>query len=325
MKLAKKIIAGLFVLSLIVLYVIIYAVPNVTGALTQTEILQYGNLKTTDNVNCYFVRNEKVYGAVRAGSINYYVGDAVHVKKGTRILDIAYFAQSPESEESEYAGITARLGDDVILLADFISEFNGITSYFIDGYEYYFTPDTMNGLRYDEVSELGIAPENVVRDSTAKGEPLYKICDNREWYVVCWVDAGSVSKYNRGKSVTIELPLGDVKATIMDIVEDGDKWLITLRTNRYYEEFARVRMAPATVVTSNYSGIIVRNESIAAKDGQIGVYIKTKNGTYVFKPVKTITTDGQNSLVEVSYYYENGNRVDTVNIYDEVLKAPSHD
>ncbi|MCL1983557.1 MAG: hypothetical protein FWG53_10815 [Clostridiales bacterium] len=325
MKLAKKIIAGLFVLSLFVLYIIIYAVPSVTGALTQTEVLQYGNLKATDDATCYFVRSERVYGAIRAGSINYYVGDAVHVKRGTRILDVAYFAQSSANEESEYSGIINRLGDDQVLLADFISEFNGITSYYIDGYENYFTPETMRGLKYSEVSRLDAGPVNVVRDSTAKGEPLYKICDNREWFMVCWVDAGNVSKYVRDKSVAVELPAGEVKATIVDIIEDGDRWLIILRTNRYYEDFSRVRSAPATVTTSNYSGIIIRNESIAAKGDDIGVYVKTKSGTYIFKPVKIITTDGQNSLVEVSYYYDDGNRVDTVNIYDEILKTPSHD
>lgn len=323
MRTLKKIVVVLFILALIALYIIIYAVPGVTDALTKTEILQYGNFKTTDSVTCYFVRNETVYSAIRAGGINYYVADAVKVKKGARILEIVYGAPEDVSEESDYSDIIERLGDDSVMLADLVSEFNGVTSYYIDGYENYFTPETMQSLKYDEVSKLEILPVNVVRDYTRKAEPLYKICDNREWYIVCWIDAGSVSKYSPDKAVTIELPLGQVKATISDIIEDGGKWLIIFRTDRYYEDFARIRSAPATVVTSDYNGIIIRNESITAVDGTIGVYIKAKSGDFVFTPIKVIATDGDNSLVEVSYFYnENNDRVGTVNIYDEILRNP---
>ncbi|MCL1810562.1 MAG: hypothetical protein FWG42_12475 [Clostridiales bacterium] len=323
MKLVKKLIAGLFVASLICLYVVIYAVPGVTDVLTQTEILQFGNLRITDDVTCYFVRDEKVYGAVRAGDIYYYVEDAVHVKKGAKILDVSFTSGGNANEESGYADIIARFGDDMTLLADFSTEFNGITSYYIDGYENYFTPGAMRGLKYDDVGRLVVLPVNVVRESTLKGEPLYKICNNREWYMVCWVNGGDVAKYGVGKDVTVELSAGEVRATIIDIVEDDDKWLIILKTNRYYEDFARVRSEPAKVVTSNYSGIIIRNESITAKDGQAGVFIRTKSGAYVFTPIKIITTDGINSLAEVSYYTEDGSKVDTVKIYDEILRNPS--
>ena len=318
-----RIVTGLFILSLIALYIIIYAVPGVTGALTKTEILQYGNFRTTDNSTCYFVRNETVYSAIRAGSINYYIADAVKVKKGAKVLEVVYGAAESPAEESEYSDIIGRLGDDSVRLADFITEFNGVTSYYIDGYENYFTPETIKSLKYETVSALELSPVNVVRDFTGKGEPLYKICDNREWYIVCWVDAGSISKYSLEKNVTIELPLGQVKAAIADITEDGDRWLIVFRTDRYYEDFAKVRSAPATVITSNYNGIIIRNESITAADGTIGVYIKAKNGDFVFTPIRVIATDGENSLAEVSYYYdENDERVNTVNIYDEILRNP---
>ena len=322
-KVAKRIISGLFVLSLIVLYIIIYAVPGVTGALTQTEILQYGNLRVADSTTVYFVRSEKVYTATRAGNINYYIGDGIQVKAGTRILDITPGAQDAD-EVSEYAELIARLGDGGAGPADFVSEFNGITGYFIDGYENYFTPETMRDLRHDRVSKLDLAPVNVVRERTIRGEPLYKISDNREWYIICWVDTGNVVKYERGRNVTIELPLGQIRASILDIVEDGNKWLIVFKTDRYYEDFARIRSAPATVVTSNYNGIIIRNESIAVNDGVIGVYIKTRTGSFVFRPVSIITSDGDESLVEVAFFYDDeGVRVATVNVYDEILRRPN--
>lgn len=325
MKRTKRILAVLFVLAVIILSIIIYAVPKVTGALTKTEILQYGNFKVTNDVTCYFVRNEKVYAAAHGGVINYYIGDGVQVKQGTRILDITPAASGEESE-STYQDLITRLGNDDVELSSCLSEFNGITSYYIDGYENYFTPETMRDLHYAEVSKFSLTPVNVVRESTRKGEPLYKICDNGQWHVVCWVDSGDIPKYKVGKSVTINLPLGQVSATITDIIEDGERWLVVFQTNRYYEDFGKVRMAEATVVTSDYNGIIIRNESITTSNGAIGVYIKSKNGDYIFKPIKTIATDGENSLVAVSAFDDDqGKKVNTVDIYDEILKNPSFD
>ena len=323
MKAVKKITVGVFILALISLYIVIYAVPGLTGALTKTEILEYGNLEITDSAACYFIRNETVYMAARPGIINYYVSDAVHVKKGTKILDIAYGNTENQGEASEFEDIIARLSGAAVELSDYTTEFNGITSYFIDGYESFFTPETMKGLRYSQISILTAEPVNVVRNSTQKGEPLYKICDNREWYLVCWVDAGNISKYGKGNHVTIDLPLGQVRAEIADIIEDGGRWLIIFRTNRFYEDFSRVRSAEATVVIADFNGIIIRNESITTKDGEVGVYIKTKSGTYVFRPVKVVASDGKSTVVEVSYFYDDeGSRVGTVNIYDEILINP---
>jgi len=323
MKAAIRITIVLFILSLLSLYVVIYAVPRLTGALTKTEVLEYGNLKITDDAVCYFIRNETVYSAARVGSINYFIGDAVHVKRGTRILSIVAGRPDESEVEERFGDIVARLGEDAVRTPDNISEFNGITSYFIDGYENYFTKETMHELKYERVSKLETEPINVVRDYTFLGQPLYKICDNREWFLACWVGPGNISKYERGRNVTIELPLGQIRAQIEDIIEDGSRWLILFRTDRYYEEFGRVRSAEAKVIVADYNGVLIRNSSITAEDGVIGVYIRSRSGEFVFRPVKIITADGSNSLVEVSYFYdEEGGRVSTVNIFDEILINP---
>ena len=124
----------------------------------------------------------------------------------------------------------------------------------------------------------------------------------------------------------VELPKGEVEAGILDIIEDGDRWLILLKTDRYYEDFAKIRSVSAAVVTSDYNGIIISNESITVSDGKIGVSVKSKSGEFIFKPIKIITTDGKSSLVEMSYFIdENGEKVNTVNIYDEILKTPVQD
>ena len=59
------------------------------------------------------------------------------------------------------------------------------------------------------------------------------------------------------------------------------------------------------------------------KKGRPGVYVKTKTGDFVFKPVYVEATDGKRSIVTGTYFYDDdGNTVNTVNIYDEVKKHP---
>ena len=79
----------LFILALIVLFIIIYVFPTVSGALTRTSFVEYGSIQTTDDVTAYFVRNEKVYKARSAGEIQYYFDEGEFLRKGERILSVS--------------------------------------------------------------------------------------------------------------------------------------------------------------------------------------------------------------------------------------------
>jgi putative membrane fusion protein len=397
MRKRKRRIITVFFAALIVLFIIIYAFPNVTGALKKTVIIEYGGIQVTDHITAYFVRDESVYFANKSGSINYYVEEGEQVRKGVKILDITL--GDPENEESSYSRITERIdrfnggesifSDDIkkmksqlvklkeqkeqalaegetqkaekldkqidrltqkkeyieandaaareeivkqntassekgIIPEQYISQSNGVISYYIDGYESEFTPANMALLSEDKVETLKIDVQNLARKTTLSREPLYKVVDNNQWFVVFWVAPENIVKYEKGKTAYLNLPLGQVEGKIYDIIDDDGQWLVILSFNRYYEEFARIRKIDAEVITSDYKGLTIKNESITTKDGQPGVYVKDKSGEYVFKPVKIITSDGEWSLVEVSYFYtDNGaTKVETVNIYDEILKKP---
>jgi len=316
----KKLAAMLFILACILLYTVIYVIPGVTGALKKTEIINYGELTVTDDIICYLVRNEKIYLSDANGDINYYYEEGEHVRRGTKILDIQ--KKNVGEPKNEYEAILEKSGSAVGTQENDITSFNGIVSYFIDGYEDYFTIEKMEKLKYDKVSKLDIEAINLTRKETFVNEPIYKICDNSTWYVIGWVENGNVSKYVIGENVKIKLPKGEIAGSIENIIEDEDKWLIIMKTDMYYEEFGKMRSGEATITTANASGIIIKNESITTdENGNIGVYVKKKNKDYEFKPIKVINTDGEISAVEVSFFYdEKGNEIKTVDVYDEILK-----
>lgn len=315
-KIGLLIFAGAFLL----LYSIIYLIPGVSGALKKTEVLNYGELMVSDELTGYFVRNEKVYLADRSGDINYYFQEGEHVRKGTKILDI--LKQDVGEPKDEYENILNNLGGSAEKIGNGGSPYNGIVSYYVDGYESVFTPDRMNALKFKDVSKMKIEPVNLTRETTFSSEPIYKICDNAIWYLIGWVKEGEVSKFVMGNTVEIEMDSSVISAEIENIIEDDDRWLIIMKTDRYYAEFSKTRSCTMRVITARTAGVLIQNESITVDEkGTIGVYVKKKNGDYVFRPIQVINTDGAYSAVATSFFYDDaGNEVETVDVYDEILK-----
>ena len=64
-------------------------------------------------------------------------------------------------------------------------------------------------------------------------------------------------------------------------------------------------------------------ECIIEKNGQEGVYVKTKDGDTYFKPIKVKITDGKQSVIYESIYVNDEyEQVETVSVYQEVLRHP---
>lgn len=321
----------IFILVLIALYIIIYVVPKVTGAFETTEILTAGSLQGTEETMCYFVRDEQVYEAGVSGKLNYYIAEGTHIRSGTKVAALtgtssgasADDEKKKSEEKSEYSDIISRLSNKAVKTSDCKSKSSGVVSYYIDGYESFFTPDRLENLKYEDVKELEIEAKDTTRKSTLENEPIFKISDNDNWYLVCWVEAASVARYEIGNSVTIQLAAGDIKATVENIVEAGDQWKIIFRSNRYYEDFSKSRMEEAQIVTGDYSGLIAKNSSITTQDGKPGVMVRQTDGEYVFTQVKILARSGEyTALQEDSFTDEEGNAVPTVKVYDEILKKP---
>ena len=305
-KKGNRYIAGVvvFLAACIGLYVFIYVIPDISGALARTAIVSYGNLRVTDETEAYLVRNEIVLTAGQTGSASYYVDEGVKTRKGTKILDIYPSSGNPTGY---YCGYT------------------GVVSYYIDGYEAYFSPERVGELEPAELATLAIEPENTKRDQIIAGEPLYKIVLDDVWYAAIPVTEDRLFKYTTGPAVTLEFGEESVSAVTTDLVRKQEGWLAVIRTDKYYEPFASLRKTPVTVVTEDYQGLIVPNTAITMEEGLEGVYVKDLTGEFDFTRIKVITTDGKDSLVYSGSFQEtdsNGDtvKVSTVEIYDEILR-----
>jgi putative membrane fusion protein len=296
----KNIFAYIFIAAVIGLFIIIYVLPNVSDVFRQTVVIEYGGIQVKDKVTCFIIRDETVYFAETQGEIEYFVNEGDQIRKGTKVLET----------------ITNRKA--------YIADKRGMVSYYIDGLESYFKPDTMISLKYEDTKKLKLNMVNTKSNKIESGKPIYKIINGNTWYVVYWIDKESILNYEKGNKVKLLLPKSSVQGIVSDIIQKEDAYFIILKFDRYYDGLTELRKINAEAITSDYRGLTIPNECITTSEEITGVYVKDVSGEFIFKPVKVLTSDGINSLVECTYYYENTpegqKKIETVDIYDEVLR-----
>lgn len=299
-KYSKKAMILIYIAVVLILSGWIYLLPNVSEAFKKTDIIDYGGIQVKDEITCYFVRSETVYYAKNPGQIQYFASEGDQLRKGNKILNIS-------SEKSGY-----------------FAEQRGMLSYYIDEHEEIFKPETMRDLKKDAVSALKIEVKNTSREVASLGEPIYKMVNSDNWYAVAWIKKESIIKYEKGKSINLKLNTGSIVGTIADILKSDADFMVILKFNHYSPEMAQLRKIKTDIITADYKGLIIANESIKTIENKIGVYIKDVSGNFIFRPIKIIISDGNYSLVESAYYYETigkvTKRIQTVDIYDAVLK-----
>lgn len=319
-KLKKKIWLSLLLVAAI-LYIIIYIVPGVTGLFTATYSAEYGELKTYDETEMFFVRNETVYTAASAGTVNRLAEEGRLVRGNTTVIEVS---GSGSSDTERYADILDRLGKAAVSTESFVAEDGGVISYYADGYEGELTPETMGNKSYDYYQALSQESVKELSDGKiAKGDPVYKIIDKSKWYATAFVPDASKDRYSEGKSVDVQLGDINIPMTVTAVKDEGDMVRLTMETTRYYEKYGGLRRASVTIVTADAAGLVIENASMVEEDGVRGVYVKDKKNRYEFTPVNVLLTDGTRSVISDSFFYDaEGARTATVRPHDDVLKEP---
>ncbi len=319
-----------YVILLVLLYLIIYALPKVTDVFEATQVLEPGTLTVSCDAEGFLVKEEAVVTAKDTGAIEFLLDEGTVVKKGTALVKLEA-APAEDGEEKTVRGRYKPYLKNLINYEHIYSgtkaPISGVYSRHIDGGEKYFCPDNLDNIRREEAEGIDIKDLDLNRTGVIKGEPIFKISGDDNWYIVCWMEAKDAKSYQEGLAVDLQLPAGSVKATVLSNTVEKTSETTSNRVifylNAYYEEFSTTRKADMTIVISNNTGLIVDNECITEEDGVKGVYVVTKNNEYIFKPVKVKATDGKQSvLYDGVFTNEKYEQVKTVNVYDEAVKNP---
>jgi putative membrane fusion protein len=323
-----KIILTIFVLAAAGLYFVLYGLPELRDVKAETVILEPEHFSITDKQALLVIRNETLYLADSGGELNYINENGTKVRSGVSLLSIEA-SELPESADvgdlEAFQSILERAGDSVSANPGNIAPYSALVSYYGDGYEKILTPETLDSLTWQDSKEIPANPVSLRRLYTRPGDPLYKLTDNNLWYLVFWIaeDEGARVRYEEGRKVTLRVSDSEIAATVQSITVEENVFKVVLRSDMYYKDMTRYRRLDAEILFSERRGIVVDGSWIVAKEQRPGIYIKQKDGSFKWIPVRVRETSGNRYLIYSGLYYEDGVAVQSVNYYDEALANPS--
>lgn len=313
----------ILLITLVVLYGITEIAPIIVEKAVSTVIIEHDKLVVEEEVECYALRNETIYSAPSNGNVSYVVENGDLVKVGAKVLDFEETSDDNSNEKEKYSQLIKRAESPNVSNVEYAQR-KGIFTTHLDGNEKYFVLKNYENITEEKAKDKDDQTVDVKTTKAGYRQPLYKISDQSSIYLMCWIESGSVTKYREGDVVEIKFDEDTcVKFTISRIDQEGSKWKMLMVTNRYFEEFADFRAKKVKIVSSDMEGLKIPNSALTTKDGVVGVMVGDKSGDFNFVPVKIITSDGEHSIVKGNIYYDKkGNLVNTVRIYDEILKKP---
>ncbi|MCR5033879.1 MAG: HlyD family efflux transporter periplasmic adaptor subunit [Clostridia bacterium] len=314
----------LYLAVLVLLYIVIFQMPKMSDKFETTQVLENGTLEVSCEAEGYIVKDEAICVCSKTGTISYRVEDGTVVKKETKIESIEETDSEKESEiKGKYQKLLDQLKGYDLLMQSSTAPISGVFSMSMDGNEKYFRIDNLDKIKKETVEDLSMKQVDLQREKVNQGEPVFKISNDDAWYIVTWVEKADARKYEEGEKVRITIGDSTLDAKVRTIKRDGEFFKMVFYLNVYYEDFCSARKVDMTVVQSNTMGVIVDNECIIEKHGQKGVYVKTKDGDTYFRPIKVKITDGKQSVIYESIYVNDKyEQVETVRVYQEVLRHP---
>lgn len=297
-KSKTKIYIIAFILLFAILYTYIYVVPRVSDIFVETYTAEYGNLESSVYAECLFVRDETLYKAASQGNVERVISQGKLMRKGSKIVMLSG-------------------------TACYSSE-RGIVSYFYDGMEDSLTVESLDSITASALEKVHSEDFELKECETevAAGDCIFKIVDNRTWYLCAWLAEDEADGFAAGNTVTVDFNDGTkLKMKLISLTAEGKSSKLVLSCDRYYEFFDKYRTKKCKLIRSDRSGILIETRSIAEVDGQKGVYVKDKFGSYNFTPISILAQDDETAVVEQNYYYDaDGRTVATVQGYEEILR-----
>jgi putative membrane fusion protein len=237
---------------------------------------------------------------------------------------------APQSGEAAASGsaidrVRAAADGSMKMTGSFKADRTAVVSYYADGYEKRLSAENVEKITRGDKDACPAEGESLKAKNVAAGDPVYKLTNNNEWYMIYWVKAPEgAERYATGTAVTVSFGDASVNAEVYRATPDGEELKVILRSDMYYKDLTRVRKTPAEIVFAEYKGLIADKTVIAERDGAPGIFVKQRGGGYKWIPVNILREIDGKCILSVGVYYDkDGKQVNTVNYYDEALADPA--
>ena len=181
-----KLAALIWILTVGVLYFIIYIAPGVTDIFIESYIAEYGTIDVEHEIEYICVRNERIHTADNTGKVKRIIEAGNLVRNNSKIMSVGGM--------------------------NYYSRIRGIVSYVYDNLEKKYSVDNLDDLKSRDIEVLKrrtdddeTALKPCASETANVGDPIYKIVDNSVWYFVSFMTEDNLNELAEGRSVRIKI------------------------------------------------------------------------------------------------------------------------
>lgn len=285
------------------LYVYVYLIPSISGALTPTYVVNAVNMESYYYGKAIVVRDESCIYSGYSGTLSCYVNESEKTRIGTRVADV-YTSND-------------RIG--------YFCPFTGFVSYYRDGYEDILTPESVLSMDPSEYLDINALPVSSVQSEVTADSFVYKIVDGSTWYLLLPVTEEQLKSFRIGSNIEILLEDGTALKAEAERVLGEDTLSIMAKVLSYYKDFCKIRTVQAKVISKQTKGLEIPVTSVAYEDEKAGVYVLGTDGEYHFTRVEILDEKDGSYAVSENQFTEitpDGTEkiVYSISLYDEILR-----
>lgn len=202
---------------------------------------------------------------------------------------------------------------------------SGIISFNKDDYEDILKVSSIEHLNSQYLSTVK-NKENMIKknDGVKVGDPIGKIINNHIWHIAVVLDEKESSHLKIGANVKVDKESQVFDASVKYLYKDeNNKNILVLEVDEEKVDFYDERICDFNIIYRQVSGIKIPKNAIITVKEKKGVYILSETGSVIFKEIKSIL-GGNSEYIVLDYLDIKKNRIDTVDLYDELIINPKN-
>ncbi|HLR33972.1 MAG TPA: HlyD family efflux transporter periplasmic adaptor subunit [Tissierellales bacterium] len=217
-----------------------------------------------------------------------------------RILegDNTLASQSLEELKKRKEQLQKEISDNAIY---YYSEESGIISFEIDGLEETFSADNILNYSSRDFKNIDQNIKKTESNTNLKiGEPVYKVIDNLEWYIMVKVnDENKIDELEKGNNIyiTIDDMEEKIEGEVIKVEKNKNDSVVIVKCSNYLHNYYNKRYVKADLIKKSHEGIKLPAKAITNKDGIDGVYVKDMSGIIRFRPIKLLGKNEEYAVV----------------------------
>lgn len=256
---------------------------NISNQIRETE-KKINNIEVTMAYNSteavdLALLSSKVYGSLSEYVTELSTGDFENAEGySSNLLSDLSIRQAATGEAADFSAALAALNGELAQLRNQKEPSKGsITAensgYFVsktDGYESVLNTDDVLDITPDKLEK--ITPQPVSKDTVGK------IVGDYKWYIVSLVGIDQSARFSVGKEVKLQTSIHEMsefsaKIAAINKGREGNKAVLVLECENMNEYISAIRNITVTVVTEEFSGLMVRKKALRVVGDKLGVYV----------------------------------------------------